>query len=92
MQLKNLNPGMTVFAVVKERLAGTKVQTVRVYPVRIISISESSNTVVASWNYNRTQRYTPASWSKWRRQAPELIQGLMGSYRLSTKADKEGMS
>jgi hypothetical protein len=86
MKINNLKPGMTVYSVERRKMGNTTISTVAVYPVKIVSLDEDRNVVVAI-KYCREGRYYRNSWSTWRKNKPMLIRCPLGNHRLATRVE-----
>lgn len=87
MKIESLQPGQIVYSIERGRLGNTTLRTVRIYSVRVIEVDAAEGRVVASWNSNRPQTYYRAAWSKWRKDKPMMIEGMMGCARLATREE-----
>ncbi len=88
MTFDKLRPGMEVYDVHAYRLGNTTLQSIGVWPVRIISVDAEMQTVQASWNYNRSKTYTRRVWATWRMKPPKLIDtGFPGQQRLAKQGE-----
>lgn len=87
MKITTLKPGMTVYAVGRQKMGNTTLTTVAVWTVRIVEVDETSNIVIASWNGNAPSKFREGDWSKWRLQRPLLVSLGFGQRRLATRAE-----
>lgn len=92
MKIEQLQPGQIVYSVYRHRMGNTTLHTTEVWRGQIVSINPEDQTVVASWNGYRPERFISSVWSKWRIKEPMLIDtGLMGQKRLATRAELRAM-
>lgn len=93
MKFENLKPGQIVYSVYRHRMGNTMLRTVDVYKVEIVSVDLEDQTVVASWNGNRPERFAPSVWMGWRMKEPVLIAtGMMGQRRMATRDELKAMN
>lgn len=91
MKFENLQPGMTVYSVDKTTMGNTRLKTVSVRPVSIVSVDPNSRTVNARWNHNAERTFHASSYNKWKATQPVLIRNAMGMARLATPAEREAL-
>lgn len=89
MKFEKLKPGMVVFDVGRHKMGNTTMSTVAVWQVRVISVDQEAQTVVASWNSNPARTYYSRSVAKWREKAPMLVRGASGRARLATREEQK---
>lgn len=87
MQLNKMEPGMTVYDVVRHKMGNTYLSSVDILEIKIISINIEKKTVIASKNYNKQNEYSERVWSKWRVKRPKLIKCMFGNYRLAKRGE-----
>lgn len=87
MKIEDLKPGMTVYSLSHNKMGNTEINTISVYPVKIIDVDLDSKTVVASWNGNPPQKFFKLSIRSWRIKEPRLIKGPLGNYRLAKRGE-----
>ena len=87
MKIESFHREMIVYDVHSHFMGNTKMRTVGVWTVRIISIDLEKQIVVASWNGNEPRHYHKRSWSKWRFKRPVLITNSCGQSRLATREE-----
>lgn len=92
MKIEKLQPDMIVYDVGRHKMGNTRISTVAVWPVRIISIDLEKKTVLASWNTNQPRTFYERSIKKWRADKPVLIRGVMGYARLATREERKKMA
>lgn len=85
MKFEALKPGMRVYDVGRSRLGNTTLKTISVWPVHIESVDAATRTVTARWNCNPARKFPEKSYSKWRKEAPMLVGGVVK--RLATRAE-----
>lgn len=68
--LSKLKPGMIVYSVQRQRMGNTTMSRGCLFNVEIISVDHEDESVVASWNSNKPQRFFKNSWSKWKIKKP----------------------
>lgn len=86
--ISKLKPGQILYTVTRGRLGNTTLRTVRVHDVKIIEVDPDGKFVVASWNGNRSEKYHRGDVSTWKVSKPVTIEGMFGSERLASKAEK----
>lgn len=85
MKFEAIKPGDVVYDVGTGNMGNTTLKTVRVWPVKVISIDDYKRTVLASWNSNPPMLFHEKSYKKWRVNRPMLIPTLLGGNRLATR-------
>lgn len=91
MNIEKLQPGMIVYDVSRGKMGNTTISTVRVHPVRIISVDAECRTVVASWNYNPEKKCYSREYEKWRANKPVTITSKFGQTRIATREEKNAI-
>lgn len=86
MDIKKLQPGMTVYDVGRIKMGNTTMSTVSVWSVRIVSVDLGGERVVASWNGNAPKEFSANSVKRWRAKKPVLIK-TGWAYRLATREE-----
>ncbi len=86
---KNIKPGQILFTVSRHRMGNTTASTVAVHKVSVESVDEETQTVIASWNSNKSRKYYPSEYSKWKVREPVTVPtwGGLGK-RLATREEK----
>jgi hypothetical protein len=88
MEISKLTVGQMLFAVSKQKMGNTTLNTTAVHPVVITSIAEDGKSFEASWNNNRAQKHygVPPSWKA---KKPYIVHSMNGwRARLATKEEK----
>ncbi len=86
MKFEKLQPEMTVYDVDTYTMGNTRMKSVGVWSVRVVSIDADSRSVMASWNSNPAKRFYAHSVKKWREKRPVLVSVGFG-YRLQTREE-----
>jgi hypothetical protein len=87
MNIKNLQPGQTVWNVQRQKMGNTTISTVAIFPVRIVEVhpreegSMHSEYVLASWNGNRPERFYSRTIRSWKKTKPETVNTGFDGYR-----------
>lgn len=87
MKIEKLKPGMTVYDVHAYTMGNTKIRSLGVWPIRIISIDLAVKRVTASWNSNSPRTYGVHEIAKWKETQPFLISGSFGQKRRPTREE-----
>ena len=83
---------MTVYSLGKQKVGNTTMTSVCVWPVTIVEIDHDKETVIASWNCNKPQKFYPHSWSKWRLKKPVMVSCGFGRNRLATREEIKSLA
>jgi hypothetical protein len=90
MDIKRLQPGMTVFDVGRTKMGNTTMKTVSVWNVLIVAVDPDGHWVEARWNVvNPPRRYSARDVRRWRLSKPVLVGTI--SKRLATRAELKAM-
>ena len=87
MNIKNLQPGQTVWNVRRQKMGNTTISTVAIFPVRIVEVhpreegSMHSEYVLASWNGNRPEKFYRKTIGGWKKEKPETVDAGFGGFR-----------
>ena len=92
MKIEQLQPGQTVYNVMRRRMGNTTRYSMDVFAIKVIEVhplatSVMSPYVMASWNGNRPRHYRKSEISKWKKDKPITITGAFGSTRLATREE-----
>jgi hypothetical protein len=95
MKIKDLRPGQTVWMTMRRRMGCTMMKSTDVFSVRVIEVHlaepPASDYVVASWNYNRPERFYANNVRHWRKDKPVMVRTTLGSQRPATRKEIEAM-
>lgn len=87
MKFEKIKPGMKLYEVGRTKLGNTKLSTISVWPVFIVSVDPEKRTVVARWNGNAERTYSERTYSKWKEKEPILITDGFGRKRRPTREE-----
>lgn len=91
MKFEDIQPGMCVYDMARQKMGNTTINTIAVWPVYIIDVDAARRTVEACWNGNARRTYTERAWRKWKREKPTLITTAFGSKRLPTPEERRAI-
>lgn len=90
MDIKKLQPGMTVYDVGRTKMGNTAMRTVSVWEVLITAVDPDCRWVEARWNVcNPVRRYSPRDARRWRASKPVLVGTI--AKRLATREELKVM-
>jgi hypothetical protein len=87
MKIKDLKPGQTVYSVIRHKMGNTRLSTIGVYPVEVVSIDEAAGIVMGQWNGNPPRSFLVNNLKGWRKSKPLLIRDIGGRSRLATREE-----
>lgn len=85
--INKLTPGQVLYTVTRHKMGNTTISTVAIHSVKVISIAEDGESVVASWNGNAVRTYHGHEVAKWRTKKPMTVDGFFGSKRLASREE-----
>lgn len=89
MKFSQLEPGMIVYEVRKQRLGNTTARTHATFAIEIIERDLASQRVMIRWNGNAA-RWTNSGWTAWRKEKPVMVKSGFGQ-RPATRAELKAM-
>jgi hypothetical protein len=90
MDIKKLQPGMTVYSVGRTKMGNTTMSTVSVWTVTILEVDPEGRWVLARWNGNAPRKFYSGSIKSWRAKEPVLVESGWG-HRLATREELKAL-
>ena len=81
MKIQDLQPGMVVWDVKRQRMGNTVIMTTSVFSVLVVDVKERG--AIAKWNGNPARYFYNRDIKRWRKNKPLLINTGFGSQRLA---------
>ncbi len=88
MKFESLKENTIVYDCHSYKMGNTKMRTLGIWTIKVISIDKEKRIVMAAWNGNAPRTYGAESVKKWLRDKPQLMRTVMGGYRRMTKDEK----
>jgi hypothetical protein len=87
--LKKIKAGDILYDVHTYRMGNTLLRSTGIWYVRVISVDQDG--ALVSWNGNREEHYSEEKLRKLRTVKPVMIETIMGSSRIATRAEIAAM-
>lgn len=88
MKFESLKENTVVYDCHSYKMGNTKMRTLGIWTIKVISIDKEKRICTASWNGNAPKTFGETAVRKWLPNKPTLVATVMGGYRRMTLAEK----
>jgi hypothetical protein len=88
MKFEKITAGMVLYDVHSYRMGNTRLMSLGVWSVRVISVDQDKRSAMVSWNGNQPEIYNERSLGRLRSVRPVLVRNGIGQCRRETREER----